>query len=247
MDIRHYYGRVVSVDTMARDSNGAVLPVIHVKADVDGSNLAIPWLPAASFQYQPVAGEVVEFSKLGNHDIRIVQFYGNNTDVIRKGEFGLNPGEVVVQSTTGKGFIKLGQSGEVGIVTGDTTTTLEGNDEGWEMSAPNVSIISFGNARFEILEDGSITAYRLDDDGNIKSKIEMDTEDNVSVECKGDFKVRASRILLDGKVSFGPGATTPEKEAKFGNVLTGGPYGKHPFDFLTGAAIPFEDNIKAGG
>jgi hypothetical protein len=246
MNLTFFTGQVVAIDTLNTDPRGVVVPLIFVKSFLDGAVLPIEWAPVGAQQIMPMAGQQVLYYRMGVYDTRIVAYYGNNEPHIRKGEFGLNEGEVVVQSDSGLGYFKASQDGSVELVTGDVVTTLEGNNEGWVAKGPNISLETFGGCSIELKEDGSITLQRTSENNEVKAKIVLDTKDNVSVEAKGNLVVKAKQILLDGEVFFGPGASDPLQQVKFGEVVTSGPFGTYPLDFTTSAPIPGNPKVKAG-
>lgn len=246
MDLTHYTGQVVAIDTLNRDVRGVTIPVVFVKSFLDGAILPIEWTPIGALQTMPMVGQQVLYYRMGTYDTRIVAYYGNNEPHIRKGEFGLNEGEVVVQSDSGLGYFKAGQDGSVEFVTGDCVSSLEGSDDGWAMKSSNILMETFGGCSLRLKEDGSVVLQRAGEDGVVQVKIELDTKNNVSVEALGNLAIKAKQILLDGEVFFGPGASDPLQRAKFGSVVTGGPFGTHPLDFVTAAPILGSASVKAG-
>lgn len=246
MDLTFFSGQVVAIDTLNTDARGVNVPLVFVKSFLDGTVLPVEWLPIGADQKMPTAGNEVLYYRMGTYNTRIVAYYGNNDPHIRKGEFGLNEGEVVVQSDSGLGYLKLGNDGSAELVTGDAVSSLEGSNDGWAMKAPNISMETFGRCSITLKEDGSIVLQRTSGTGEVRAKMELDINDNVSVEAKGNLVVKAKQILLDGEVFFGPGASDPLKRAKFGDVVTGGPFGTHPLDFVTAAPIQGVGSVKAG-
>ncbi len=246
MNLTFFTGQVVAIDTLNTDPRGVVVPLIFVKSFLDGAVLPIEWSPIGAQQIMPMAGQQVLYYRMGVYDTRIVAYYGNNEPHIRKGEFGLNEGEFVAQSDSGLGFFKASQDGSVALVTGDVVTTLEGDNEGWVGSAPNIVFKTFGGCSLELKENGSVILQRTSENGEVRAKIELDTEDNVSAEAKGNLAFKGKNIFLDGEVFFGPGASDPLQRVKFAPVVTTGPFGTHPLDFVSGAPIMGNQKVKAG-
>lgn len=247
MELTFSTGQVVSIDTLNKDARGVTIPLVFVKSFLDGAVLPIEWSPIGADQKMPVSGQQVLYYRMGTYDTRIVAYYGNNEPHIRKGEFGLDEGEVVVQSDSGLGYLKLGQDGSTELVTGDAVSALEGSNEGWSMKGPNITMETFGRCSISLKEDGSISLQRTSENGEVRAKIELDTKDNVSAEAKGNLVFKGSKIILDGEVFFGPGASDPLQQAKFGTVVTAGPFGTHPLDFLTATPIQGSPKVKAAG
>jgi hypothetical protein len=245
MNVTFSTGQVVAIDTLNKDARGVVVPMVFVKSYLDGSILPIEWLPIGADQKMPMTGQEVFFYRMGTYDTRIITYFGNNDPHVRKGEFGLDEGEVVVQSDSGLGYLKLGQDGSASLVTGDAVSSLEGSNEGWDMKAPNIMLETFGRCSLMLKEDGSIVLQRTSENGEVRAKIELDTNDNVSVEAKGNLVLKGKQIFLDGEVFFGPGASDPLQRAKFGTVVTGGPFGTHPLDYVTNAPIIGSVSVKA--
>jgi hypothetical protein len=246
MDLTFFSGQVVAIDTLNVDSRGVTVPLVFVKSFLDGTVLPIEWLPIGADQKMPSAGNEVLYYRMGTYNTRIVSYYGNNDSHIRKGEFGLNEGEVVIQSDSGLGYLKLGEDGSTELVTGDAVSSLEGSNDGWAMKAPNITMETFGRCSIVLKEDGSISIQRTSGTGEVRAKIELDINDNVSVEAKGNLVLKGKQILLDGEVFFGLGASDQLKRSKFGDIVTAGPFGTHPLDFLSGAPIQGVSSVKAG-
>jgi len=246
MDLTFFTGQVVGIDTSNKDSRGNNIPIVFVKSFLDGAVLPIDWTPIGAQQNMPMVGQQVLYYRMGTYDTRIVAYYGNNETHIRKGEFGLNQGEAVLQSDSGLGFFKAAQDGSVEVVTGDAVSSLEGSSDGWEVKGPKVLLETFGRCSVTLNEDGSIILQRTSGNGDVQSKIELDTKNNVSIEAKGNLVVKAKQILLDGEVFFGPGASDPIQQVKFAPVVTTGPFGTHPLDFVTGSPIVGNQKVKAG-
>lgn len=247
IDIQLFEGQVVAVDVLATDVRGVNIPVVHVKSSLDGLVLPIQWLPIGADQAMPMVGNTVLYYRMGNFTPRIVAFHGNNEPQIRKGAYGLNPGETVVQSDSGFGYFKAAQDGSVALVTGDGVSSAEADDTGWKIQAPNINLATFGLCSIQMTEDGAIRLLRKDKNGNTLVTVELDKNNNVNVDCPGNFTVKAKQILLDGNVVFGPGATDPTQSSLFGQVVTSGPFGTHPLDYVTGTPIPGSNSVKAAG
>jgi hypothetical protein len=75
--------------------------------------------------------------------------------------------------------------------------------------------------------------------------VSMDAKNNIDIQADGDVRIKAQNILLDGNVKYGPGATDPTQSILFGDVVTAGPTGTHPFDYVTGAPILGSGTVKA--
>lgn len=246
MDLTFFVGEVIAVDSQFKDARGVNVPVVFVKSFLDGAIIPIQWTPIGADQNMPMNGQQVLYYRIGTYDTKIVCFHGNNPAHVRKGKFGLDEGEAVVQSDAGLGFFKAGQDGSVALVTGDVTSSIDGNDSGWNIKGPNILLETFGRVSISLKEDGTLTVQRTSEKGEVKAKIELDTKDNVSIEALGNLVVKAKQIRLDGEVFLGPGASDPTKSQKFGNLVTTGPFGTYPLDFVTGTPIPGNPNIKAG-
>jgi hypothetical protein len=241
-------GRVVSVDTFTQFSNGQVIPTLKVQSYLDGTFVDITWLPIGADQKMPQANQDVLYVTLGGRSPRIVSYWGTNAPHIRKGAFGLNEGEVVVQSDSGLGYLKLADDGSVELTTGDAITDLLLNDDGLQGTAPAFIFKGYAGNVVSINEDSTISLARMDSSGAVLSQVLMDADNNVSIQApKGTFSILAKDILLDGAVKYGPGATDPEQAALFGRVVTSGPGGTYPFDFLTGIPIPGSSSVSAAG
>lgn len=247
MDLSFFVGQVIAVDSLATDPRGLTIPVVFVKSFLDGAVLPIQWTPIGADQNMPMPGQQVLYYRIGTYDTKIVCFHGNNPEHIRKGEFGLNPGEAILQSDSGLGFVKAGQDGSVAMVTGDATASIDGNDKGWEIKGSNILLETFGLCSISLNEDGSLVLQRTSKNGDVKAKIELDTKDNVSIEAQGNLVIKAKQIRLDGEVFLGSGASDEAQSQKFGTAVTSGPFGTYPLDFVTGSPIPGSQSVKVGG
>ena len=245
MEISFLGGEVVGIDVYHRTSSGVNVPMIKVRSFLDGSDVNIPWLPVGPDQKMPVAGQEVLYYTFGGRNFRMVCFHGKNPPYIRKGQFGLNEGEFVVQSDAGLGYIKGSKDGSLELASGDAVTDVLLSDEGLEAIAPGFSLKTYGGASLIISEDSTISLERRSKDGKILSKVELDAKNNISMQADGDITLKAKNIMLDGNVKYGPGASDPNQAVLFGDVVTSGPGGTHPFDFVTGAPILGSGTVKA--
>lgn len=241
------YGRVVAVNGGAQTPDRRSSPTIGVKSYLDGSALTIPMSAAAWEQSQPLVGYKVLYLRFGRHQARVIKFWGNDEEFTRKGQFGLNAGEVFVQSPSGLGYLKLDQDGRVQLVSGDVTSELVFDDNGCTIQSSQMKLHVSKDAVIELLEDGSLLVERRDKDGNILASVALDTKNNLTIQAKEDVTIKAKNIFLDGNVAAGTGASDPTQRALFGNVVTAGPQGTHPVDFVTGAPIQGSTTVKAKG
>jgi len=245
MKIDFLVGRVMSVDTFRKMSSGEIVPMVKVRSYLDGSDVEIPWLPIGPTQFMPVAGQDVLYYCFDGRSYRMVCFHGANPSWIRKGQFGLNEGEFVVQADAGLGYIKGSKDGSVEIASGDSVTDVLLSDDGLEAIAPGFSLATYGGASLVIAEDSTISLERKSKDGTILSSISLDKNNNASIVAQGDVKIKGTNIFLDGYVTMGPGATDPAQASKFAPVVTAGPMGTWPFDLMTGTPIQGTPIIKA--
>lgn len=238
-------GEVISVDVFHKMASGQTVPMIKVRSFFDGSDVNIPWLPIGPQQHMPMPGQEVLYYTFGGRNYRMVCFHGKNPDYIRKGKFGLNAGEFVVQADNGLGYVKGSEDGSVEVASGEAVTDVLLSDEGLEADAPAFDLRTYGGARLTIAEDTTISLERRSKDDKILAKLELDASNNGRFEVEGDIVLKAKNILLDGKVSYGPGASDPAQSALFGDVVTAGPGGTHPFDYMTGQPIIGSSSVKA--
>ena len=241
-------GRVISVDPTATDANGNPTPQVNVLTFGAGTRLTIPLAPAAWEQSLPVPGMHVlymRYGRRGNHWSRIVKMWGIGAETARKGVFALDQGEVFIQAPEGLGFIKIDQNGRVSLVTGDTTATLDMSDEGFIADAHAFKFTTPKGVTFSMSEDGVVLVERRDDTGGLLSSFEMDLNNNIMFEAKGDVSIKAKNIYLDGNVWAGPNASDKVARLAFGDVVTAGPSGTHSFDYTTGAPIMGSTTVKA--
>jgi hypothetical protein len=245
MEINFLVGEVVGIDVFHKTASGVTVPMIKVISFLDGSDVDLPWLPVGTDQKMPLAGQEVLYYTFGGRNFRMVCFHGKNPSYIRKGQFGLNEGEFVVQSDAGLGYLKGSKDGSLELASGDAVTDVLLSDDGMDVVAPEFSLKTYGGASLIISEDGTISLERRSKDDNIVSKVELDAKSNIIIQAKGDVTIKATNILLDGNVKYGPGASDPNQAILFGDVVTAGPGGTHPFDFVTGAPILGSSSVKA--
>ena len=245
MEISFLVGKIISIDTFRKMSSGETVPMLKVRSFLDGSDVEIPWLPIGPDQKMPMINQEVLYYTYGGRSYRMVAFHGNNPDWIRKGKFGLNEGEFVMQSDSGLGYVKGAQDGSIEVASGDAISHALFSDEGVSMEAPEFTLKGYGGCTLKLGEDSVISLERKSKDGTIQSKVELDASNNVNIEAVGDVSIKAENIYLDGNVKAGPGATDAARSALFGNVVTGGPTGTHPLDFVTGAPILGSNTVKA--
>lgn len=241
------FGRVVAVDGSALTSDGRPCPTIGVKSYLDGSTQTIPMAAAAWEQSTPMVDYKVLYLSFGRHQTRVIKFWGNDEDFSRKGLFGLDPGEVFVQSPAGLGYLKLDQDGRVQLVSGDVTSDLTFDDLGCTIQSSQIKLHISKSAVVELLEDGSLLVERRDPEGLVLASVALDAKNNVTILAKEDITLRAKNIYIDGKVSMGPGSSDPATRGTFGSVVTGGPTGTHPSDYTTGAPILGSADVRSSG
>ena len=246
MDLSFNLGQIITVTPTATDAGGKYTPSIGVKSFLDGSILTLPLATSAYEQNMPIPGWVCLYVRFGKYQGRVVKIWGGDEDFIRKGQFALNPGEVFVQSATGYGYLKLDQDGRVQLVGGDMISILEHGDDGTTIRSPQIFLHTTVGSILEMDSAGVIRIERLDKEGNTKSSFTLDAKDNILMAADGDVSIKAKNIYLDGQIFSGPGATDPTKRTLFAPIVTSGPTGTYPTDFMTGAPIPGNTSVKAG-
>lgn len=237
-------GHILSVNPLYVNAAGVNVPSINVQSSTDGTVMPIPWLPIGGQQFQPMAGQGVIFVRMGRFAHRIVAFFGLNPEYIRKGQFGLSPGEVVIQSDSGLGYLKLSADGRVELVTGDTTSRVEGSNSGWSFTSASVKMSTYGKTVLNINEDGSFSVERTLNNGEGMASISMDKDGNIAHSTPKNITFKGKEIYLDGKVWLGPGASDSASRATSGLAVSSGPGGTYKFDFMTGAPIPGTGNVN---
>jgi hypothetical protein len=169
---------------------------------------------------------------------------GDATD--RKGQYALDDGEVFIQAPLGLGFLKIDRMGRVSLCSGDTTANLDMSDEGIVGDARAYKFITQNGIKLELTDDGQVIIEKRSQDGeSVESIFKMDSKRNIMVQTTGDVTIKANNIYLDGQVFFGTGASEPATRMTFGNVVTSGPNGTHPLDYMTGTPIPGSSTVKA--
>ncbi len=248
MDLDYKFGKgtVIAIDTAWKDTRGEVIPMLFIKAFQDGQVLPIPWLPIGAEQNMPMRGQQVLYYIFGSYDTGIVRVYGNNAPHIRKGAFGLNEGEAILQSDSGKGYYKAASDGRLVLATGDSASTAEADSDGWVFESPNFTIDCFGVCKLAMNSDGSVSLTTGKPKAEPEVKVLIGKDRSVSVETTSDITMKAGgKIMLDGQtVLLGPGASDPTKAALFGDVESAGKGGTHPFDYMTGAPIAGSSAVK---
>lgn len=241
-------GRVLSVDPTATDANGNPTPTINVLSFTDGSRFSIPLAAAPWEQTLPLPGMhvlYIRYGNRGNHWSRIVKMWGIGEATSRKGVSALDEGEVFIQSPAGLGFLKMDQNGGVSVVTGDTTASLDMSDEGFIAEALAFSFTTPSGIKFDLRDDGSVQLQRLNAEKEVLYSFGADAKNNIMVEAKADLTLKAQNIFLDGNVFAGPQASQSQARLAFGTVVTAGPTGTHPFDYVSGAPIMGSNTVKA--
>ena len=241
-------GQIISVDPTAADALGNPTPRVNVQSFGDGAILSIPLAAAAWEQTMPIAGLYVlylRYGRTGNHFSRIVKMWGNSPPTARKGIYALNPGEVFIQGPAGLGFLKIDLEGNISLISGDTTATLEMSSVGFVADAVGFSLTTPGGITLNLGNDGTVLCQRANQDGEVLAAFSMDVNNNIAFQSAGDVSIKATNIFLDGNVFAGPNATDPTTRVAFGNVVTGGPDGTYPFDYVTGAPIIGSTTVMA--
>jgi len=236
-------GVVLAVNPLAKDASGNDSPAVTVQSQEDGSLIPIPLANTAFFQFVPPVGTHVLFVRIGRHQARIVQMYGSNEDFIRKGPFALQEGEVMVQSPTGLGYLKIDQSGKVSLISADGNT-FEHREDVSQLRAPAIRFITDEETVIEIRDDSSIRLERFDTDGETVASFIMDAKNNISFEALEDVNIKAKNIYLDGNIWMGPGAQDTIQRKFFGDLVTGGPFGTYPFDSPYSIPITGSGTVK---
>ena len=245
MDITFFLGSVLSVDNQAKDARGVNVPAVRIKSFLDGTTLNLPWVPIGPDQSMPMAGDTVLYYRYGSYQSRMVCFYGSNGDHIRKGTLGLNEGEAVWQSDSGKGYLKASGNGDMALVTGDMTSAVNGSVTGWDIKGPGVVAENYSGCRLELGEDGGIAMTKVDANGNVLASVGIDKDNNVGITvANGDVAIKAKNIMLDGNVFLGPGATDPQQRLGFGQAVSSGPTGTYPFETMSGVPVPGSGSVK---
>ena len=243
-DIAFLTGVVVSIDVFRKFSGGVIVPVVKVQSNLDSTFIDIPWLPIGADQSMPMPGNECLYFTAQSRNPHIVCFWGNNGANVRKGAYGLNEGEAMIQSDSGLGYLKCSNDGSVELTTGDSVVDLLMNGDGVAWTSPAFTLSTYAGAVFSIAEDSTISLSRASSSGTIQAELVLDANNNASVTALGNVTIKAPNIYLDGNVAFGPGASDPTKVAMFGLAVTAGPGGTYPFDLLSGAPIPGSSTVK---
>ncbi len=235
-------GTVLSIDYANMTPNGEVHPIVSVIADSDGSTVPIPLTQAAWGQVAPIPGYRVGYCRQGMTGWRVICFWGNDEEFIRKGENGLNPGDVVFQSPLGFCYLRLAADGSVQLVGGNMDSVIKITDLEVSTKAHNIVLETYDGSSVT-LQDGAIHIQKKDKDLTVVSEVTIDSEGNIQATTQKDLTLKAKNIFLDGKVWSGPGASDPVKRATFGGATTSGPEGVYPIDSL-GIPVPFSNTVK---
>jgi len=238
-------GQILNVAQVA-DSTGDFHPTLQVQSLMDGAVLDVPLAAAGWEQSLPIPGYMVCFVRYGQFVNRVIKIWGRDEDFVRKGnQYGLFPGEVFIQSPSGFGYFKIDRSGRVYVVSGDQASALQFTESGAQLNSNRVVINTTSGVMLEFAEDGSASLTKVDSDGNVLTKMSIDKDANFSITTTKDVSIKAQNIFLDGTVWSGSGATDPiKRNLLFGDVVTSGPFGTHPFDLTTGAPIPGSSSVK---
>jgi hypothetical protein len=239
-------GKVLSVSQVA-DSTGAVHPTIHVQSFLDGGTMDIPLAPAAWEQSLPIEGYIVCFLRYGNFQTRILKIWGRDEEFTRAGyEFGLFPGEVFIQSPQGLGYLKIDRNGDIALTNGDQTSSLNLGGSETRMDVPRLYVNTISGVVLETTSDGMFNVQKTDlETGAVSAYVKIDKDANVLLYSTKDVSIKARNIYLDGVVWAGSGATDSTSRLLFGDVVTAGLMGTHPFDFATGIPIQGSSKVKA--
>lgn len=237
-------GKVIAVDNAYVDPQGVNIPQIHIVDDNDGNLITIPWIPVGSDQTMPMPGQKALYWRQGEFDFGIVKFYGTNARHIRKGQFGLNPGEHVTQSDAGLGYTKYDQDGSVNMASGDGGTTLKAGVDGLDVQGPAVVFKTFGGLTVSLNEDGTFQLVKTTKSGIKKVEISIDAQDNVVLSSQSSLTFVAKNIIIDGNIIMGQGVSDLNVALKAAPIATTGPFGTHPVDYISGDVIPGTPSVR---
>lgn len=240
-------GTVIAVGQEV-DAYGTAHPAVYVKSAYDGGLIPIQLAPAAWEQSMPVAGSRILFVRQGNHATFVIKIFGTDPDTARKGtQFGLEEGEVFIQSATGYGYLKIDKYGQITLTTGDQTSDIQLNGTGAHINSTQFEVITQSGLVFNLTQDGTINLQKLSSDGStVKSQILVDKDGNLFISSEKDVSIKAQNIYLDGKVWLGQGSTDANtRVSSFGDVVSGGPTGTSPLTPAPGAPLLGSGAVKA--
>jgi hypothetical protein len=194
----------------------------------------------------PLNNQEILYYTIDGMNYRIAQIHGKNPDYIRKGQFGLDQGEFVVQSDSGQGYLKGSADGSMQTVSGGALSSQLLNDDMAQMNGPQASLQNNSGLSHVLAEDNSATLQLVDAQGNVLWSFVVDADKNMTFSSpQGTLTMLFGQILLDAsKIAIGPGASDTTTAQNFGLAVTSGPGGTLPFDLVSGAPIPGSTSIS---
>ena len=250
MQISFDIGSIVSINPQSKDKFGRPSPSGSVKSSSSGATLEIPTRDPSWAQIQPSLGSLVLFMSFRKYEHRVIKYWSNFEDFLRHGESALNSGEIVIQSPSGLGYLKLDQDGRVQVVTGDTGSVLDMGIDGTSVQSPNIKFFTIKGTSIEIFEDNSLKISQVDttdEELPEKASLFFSPENEISVTSTKSISIKAPEIHIDGeKIFIGKGATEKESRELFGKAVSSGENGTYPFN-SSGVEVPGSSSVRLGG
>lgn len=239
-------GTVLSANGFASDQDQNPSPSVQVQSFLDGSVQTLPLDLDPFFQAMPMPGHKVAWFRLGRFPARIFARWGANESFLRKGNFGLNQGELQIQSPAGLAYLRFDRFGGIQLVSGDTIHNLTFGKSGAILTSSIAAGLQVGNTACTISQDGSASITQTDDRGNIVSQLTLDSENRMIADIKGDIILKSgTKIMIDAPGTLiGEGASDPSKDSAFVGGVSGAPDGTFPTDPSTGSPVPGSSTVR---
>ena len=243
-----YIGSIQAILPNNTNSNGDPEPAVAVMGEDDGSLITIPMACPASRQDQFVVGYKVAYFQICGQQFRILQVYGDNSGCIRKGDTAQSEGDVVIQSETGLGYLRLGDDGNTHLVDGSMDSTIDSDPGGWTHTAPNIKFLNYAGVSVSIAETGEFSVVKTNHStGETTVLLNAGKDDKMVVSAKAgiDLISTGGPITLDAsEIYIGKGASDSTTQNTFGDLVTAGGTGTYPFSLTTGSPVEGSQTVK---
>ena len=214
----------------------------------------VPIVFSGNINDQPMLGDKILYIQLGANDLKIIKTWSNNPTEYRSKEDSLLPGETQVQSVLGRCYAYFDVNGNINITTGCMQDSIKLLNDARliNIEAANTTIQNHSGASFAINSKNELlySVVTKDENDNPITKCSLHFKDDASLEITSNNYIvkidKDGNAFVDAKMTYlGTGASDASKNVKFGDVVTSGAFGTHPFCLVTGAPIIGSVTVKA--
>lgn len=240
------YGQVANIEYFNDDTKDDLLIVNAIYPAT--AHHRIPIVHDSSINELPLVGDFILYIQFNANYFRILKTWAIDPLLNRTGTTAINPGEIHLQSATGRSYVYLDILGNAIIVDGSMQNSIKVLQEVGliNLESFNFKFNNFNGGSLTIDSGNNLSFIAAENPANPRYTLKIDSQSQTKITTKNYTLLldKDGNVKIDGvTVSLGQGAAADD--SKFGNVVTGGKYGTYPYDPITGKQIVGSKTVKS--